>query len=60
MNKILAGMQIIAKYDEDFCTDAQHDQIWAGPGVDMNEEDTQAMLSLGWFWDEESWSHFTG
>ncbi len=30
MNKILAGLQIIAKYDEDFETCAEHDVFYAG------------------------------
>lgn len=59
MNQILAGLQIIAKYDEDFNMCAEHDQIFAGVDIEMSEEDQKVMKELGWFWSEESWSHFT-
>lgn len=59
MNKILAGLQIIAKYDEDFDTGAEHDEFFAGYGIEMNEEDKKKMKELGWRWNEESWHHFT-
>lgn len=59
MNKVLAGLQIIAKYDEDFELCAEHDEVFAGHGVEMNEEDQKVMDDLGWSWDGESWHKFT-
>lgn len=64
MNKVLAGLQIIAKYDEDFDICAEHDEIHAGIGIKtipsaMSEEDRNTMEEHGWRWDGESWSVFT-
>ena len=59
MNKVLAGLQIIATYDEDFELCAEHDEVFAGVGIEMSEEDQKKMEDLDWSWDEESWHHFT-
>lgn len=64
MNNVLAGMQIIARYDEDFEICAEHDTIYAGAGIKtlpmaMTEEDRNAMEKFGWEWDGESWRAFT-
>lgn len=59
MNKVLAGLQIIAKYDEDFDTCAEHDELYAGVGIEMSDEDQKAMNEIGWRWDGESWRVFT-
>jgi hypothetical protein len=59
MRHILAGLQILSKYEDDtFC--AEHDQIWAGPDYEaVSEEDRQAMANLGWFVDGDYFSAFT-
>ena len=64
MNKVLAGLQIIAKYDEDFDTCAEHDEFYAGAGDQtapsaMSDEDQKIMNDNGWHWDGESWRIFT-
>lgn len=63
MNNILAGMQILAKYNPDFEVAAQHDQIWIGPGlIQVSSEDKKILEDLNWFVDseiDESWTHFT-
>lgn len=62
MNKILAGMQIIAKYNPDFHVSAEHDQIWVGPGfIQVSAEDAKNLDDLDWFVDNQidnSWTHF--
>jgi len=60
MNKVLAGLQIIAKYDEDFEVHAGHDEILAGPGIEISKEDTEKMKELGWTDEEgDGWRVFT-
>ena len=65
MNNILAGLQIIAKYDEDFeisCADHDiiHANVRSGDQV-LSDEDFSKMYDLDWMWDDEfpCWSHFT-
>lgn len=58
MNPILKGLQIIAKYDPQFEMCAEHDQIWAGVGIEVSEEDSNRLIQLRWFTDNDSWSHF--
>lgn len=59
MNRVLAGLQIIAGYDEDFELCAAHDEVFAGVGIEMSEFDQKRMEDLDWSWDGESWKHFT-
>ena len=59
-DKIKKGLDIIEKYEPDADFAAQHDQIWCGeysPAL-MTKEDKKYMEELGWFEDEDSWSHF--
>ncbi len=60
MNKILAGLQILATYSPDFEMAAEHDQIWAGhtDQIKMSSEDLEQMRKMGWFIDMDSWSHY--
>ena len=61
MNKILEGMNIIAKYEPEAHMYAGHDQIWFGRYIpeEMSVEDEDRLkLELGWFEAEDSWSHF--
>jgi hypothetical protein len=55
------SIEIFEKYDPDGMVHAEHDQIWMGPGenVEMSTEDREELGRLGWFEDEGSWSHFT-
>ena len=60
MKNILEGLKIIEKYDasSDFC--AEHDQVFCGSyDLPMTDEDKEKMDELGWFEDDDSWSHFT-
>lgn len=66
-NKILFGLQVLYKYSINLELHSEHDQLWAG-GKDMTQEEMCVIMSevdigrmekLGWFKDEESWSHWT-
>ncbi len=74
MNQILSGLQIFAKYNEDFDMSARHDEVWAGLNmapfgeydegsfdITISEVDSKKLESLDWDWDHEtdSWRHFT-
>jgi hypothetical protein len=55
------AFQIFMKYEEDFDISAEHDQIWAGPSINLpSEEDRQRLLELGWHIDHdiERFYHF--
>lgn len=63
---IMNGMGIIMRYVEGrgFHNDifqAGHDQIWCSEynGDQMHDYELKMMEKMGWFEDEESWSHFT-
>ena len=63
MNRVLEGLQILAKYfhDGDFC--AEHDVIYAGSDasdVEISEDDLNRLDELGWSIDEglDSWYKF--
>lgn len=59
MNKVLAGLQIIAKYDEEFQVCAGHDEILAGIGIELSEEDSKKMKELGWSdYEGDGWRCF--
>jgi len=64
-NRVPVGMMILSGYAEADLEDPifEHDQIWY---VDFEEtvaqmgESTVTMLAkLGWFEDEDAWSHFS-
>lgn len=63
MNKILDGMNLIAKYEPDATCSAKHDVLYFGSYEDtylqMTEEERKQMEEWGWFEEEESWTHFT-
>ena len=59
---IIAGLEILEKYDPDGWCDAQHDILYGCPfDPKISEEDQEALKGLGWFLDEEteSWAIFT-
>lgn len=51
-------LQVTSKHKHDIC--AEHDVIWAGGDVKVNEEEKALLLELGWHFDfdVERWSHF--
>jgi hypothetical protein len=61
MKKILEGLQILSKYFPNGDFHGEHDQVWAGGELDeieISKEDKERLEELGWFIDEESYSHF--
>lgn len=60
-NRIICGMQIIMKHEPDADTAAEHDIIYFGGAVEINDADDLLKLKeLGWHYDKdlESWYHF--
>ncbi len=62
-NKVMRGLQILAKYEENVMPQFDHDIIWASDFdktvMQMPEEDVIQMAKLGWFYDKENdcWAH---
>lgn len=60
-NQILVGLNILTKYDPELQQDTHNKQIYAGNFESlvekMADKDIARMAELGWFEDEESWSH---
>ncbi len=60
--KILRGLQILARYDEKLDCNFEHDQMWVGDFEaavgKMAEEEVWEMARLGWFEADDSWSHW--
>lgn len=56
--KIIQGLTIINEHDPDtdFCAD--HDQIWCGDIRKFPADAKNQLENLGWFDNENSWSHF--
>lgn len=62
LKDMLAGMQILAKYDENAETCAEHDTFYVcgSSPDDMKEEDFSQLEKLGWHWDGDgAWRKFT-
>lgn len=61
--KIVEGLNILQKYGLTVEVDAQHDVIYAGPGIngELTVEEQAEMEKIGWHWDEEfdCWAIFT-
>lgn len=59
---ILEGLQILTKYSDETDYAFEHDQCWFHDYEEtitkMSDEDFIRMYELGWFEDENSWSHF--
>jgi hypothetical protein len=58
---IIEALQIIARNaaSEECFFRAAHDQVWVGSSdLSRAEEDIARLEELGWFIDEDSWSHF--
>ena len=64
MNKaqqIIEGLTILNAYPGGCEVNAQHDVLYAGPGVKVSEEDAVRLQAAHWHWSEheECWSVFT-
>lgn len=61
--KIIEGLSIMQKHGLSVEVDAQHDVLYAGPGIDgeLTDEEQKKLEELGWHWDEEfdCWAIFT-
>jgi len=57
------GLAILMQFSDDIPCRCEHDQMWAGDFEatveKMGEGAVGAMATLGWFEDEEAWSHFS-
>jgi len=62
MKKVLQGLQILYRYNEDADMAAMHDTILCkGPKPeDMTEDDEKMMVELGWKYDsvDDHWEKF--
>jgi hypothetical protein len=58
-NQILGGLSILNTYPDPMFS-CDHDQIWAGPEVEVSPDDAKKLEELGWFYSvhEDSWSIF--
>jgi len=60
--RVLRGLQILAKYDDNLDLSFEHDQMWAGSFdktvASMTRDDCVELARCGWFESYESWSHF--
>lgn len=60
--KIVEGLNILMKHGA-VEVDAQHDELFAGPGLDgeLTKDEQKQLEDLGWHFDKEldCWSHFT-
>ena len=60
--EIFRGLQILARYDNDIRYAFEHDQMYCNNFEEtieqMTSEEVKLMAQLGWFEEEESWSHF--
>jgi hypothetical protein len=59
ISQVIEGLKIIHKYGNDLIC-AEHDIIYAGGDVIVDEEDSKKLESLGWHWDQktDSWARF--
>jgi len=60
--RILRGLMILAKYDDNLDFSFEHDHMWVadfeGTVAKMSRDDVVTLASLGWFESYDSWSHF--
>lgn len=57
---LITALEIITRHDSGASVYAEHDQIWVGDSDLPLTPDERAVLDgLGWFEDEDSWTHFT-
>lgn len=59
---VVEGLTILMKHGA-VNVDAQHDELFAGPGIDgeLSEDEKKRLEELGWHFDEEfdCWAKFT-
>lgn len=57
------GLVILMEFSDDIPCSFEHDQAWCGDFEATVEKmgllAVESMARLGWFEDEESWSHFS-
>ena len=59
IDKLIEGLNILAKYEPKGNVEPGLDTIY-GPGPEEPSPEDKAKLDkLGWFWEEDSWVHFT-
>lgn len=60
IQRIIEGLQILAKYDPDTDITANEEELWVGAGVKPKDEDRKRLNYLGWHEDDdvESWRHY--
>lgn len=62
-SRIPRGLSLLMQFSDNIECRCEHDRIWAGNFREtvkkMGEGAVTSMAQLGWFEDEESWSHFT-
>lgn len=60
--RVIRGLNILAKYDDDLSIAFEHDQMYTGDFetliAHMTPEDLQELTLCGWFESQDSWSHF--
>lgn len=60
--EVIDGLTILMKHGA-ISVEAQHDILYAGPGIDgeLTDEEKAKLEQLGWHFDEEtdSWARFT-
>jgi len=62
-SRIPRGLSVLMQFSDDIECSCEHDQIWCADFeatvAKMGEGAVEMMAKLGWFEDEEAWSHFT-
>lgn len=62
-SRVPKGFAILMQFSDNIECHCEHDQLWTGNFEEivekMGEGAVESMAVLGWFEDEESWSHFT-
>lgn len=55
MKSVLAGLQVLAKYNDNAEFDAQHDEIFCGgpPPDAVTDDDKKVLEENRWRWSEE-------
>lgn len=60
--RILLGLQILARHDEVLECSFEHDQMWASSFdmtvAKMSRDEVWQMARAGWFEDQDAWSHW--
>jgi hypothetical protein len=58
-HNLAVSLAILAEYDREAPIAAEHDRIWVGVEPDaVSDEDCHRLGSLGWWVDDDTWTHF--